>query len=138
VRLASYTWGTRLPKSSIAPLQRVQNAAAWLIFKLGPRDHVTPAFHQLHLLSFEFRIQFKLCLIMHQLHIEYGPSCLKELVQATTDLSGRGRLRSPGHRNTNAAAQSDVVWSMGVFLRGTRCLELSAPVITVTGQYRHI
>ena len=34
-----------LPKSSIAPLQRVQNAAARLVLKLGPRDHVTLAFH---------------------------------------------------------------------------------------------
>jgi hypothetical protein len=32
-----------LPKSALDPLQRVQNAAARLIFQLGPRDHVTPS-----------------------------------------------------------------------------------------------
>ena len=83
-----------LPKSSIAPLQRVQNAAARLVLKLGPRDHVTPAFHQLHWLPVEHRIQFKLCLIMHHLHVGHGPSCLKELVQATADLPGGSILRS--------------------------------------------
>jgi len=124
-----------LPKSSIAPLQRVQNAAARLVLKLGPRDHVTPAFHQLHWLPVEHRIQFKLCLIMHHLHVGHGPSCLQELVQATTDLPGRSRLRSsriPITEIRTAAAQSDV-WSAGVFVSGTHCLELSTPVITVTG-----
>jgi len=31
-----------LPRSTTAPLQRVQNAAARLVARLGPRDHVTP------------------------------------------------------------------------------------------------
>ena len=37
-----------LPKSTIAPLQRVQNAAARLITGTGRRDHVTPALQKLH------------------------------------------------------------------------------------------
>ena len=37
-----------LPKSTIAPLQRVQNAAARLITGIGRRDHVTPALQKLH------------------------------------------------------------------------------------------
>src|SRR6218665_392235 len=32
-----------LPASTLAPLQRVPNAAARLVMNLGPRDHVTPA-----------------------------------------------------------------------------------------------
>ena len=32
-----------LPKSTIAPLRRVQNAATRLITGIGRRDHVTPA-----------------------------------------------------------------------------------------------
>jgi len=31
-----------LPNSTIAPLQRVQNAAACLVERLGPRDHASP------------------------------------------------------------------------------------------------
>jgi hypothetical protein len=53
-----------LPQSSLDPLQRVQNAAARLIFQLGPRDHVTPSLIQLHWLPVHFRVQFKLCLLM--------------------------------------------------------------------------
>lgn len=37
-----------LPRSIIAPLQRVYNAAALLISGLHPNDHVTPALVQLH------------------------------------------------------------------------------------------
>jgi len=37
-----------LPKSTIAPLQRVQNAAARLVARLGPRDHVTSTIRDLH------------------------------------------------------------------------------------------
>ena len=37
-----------LPRSTLDPLQRVQNAAARLMFELRPRDHVTPSLIQLH------------------------------------------------------------------------------------------
>ena len=43
----------RLPKSTIAPLQRAQNAAARLILGLQWHDHVTTALPQLHWLSAE-------------------------------------------------------------------------------------
>ena len=37
-----------LPQSTLAPLQRVQNAAARLVFNLRRYDHITPALIQLH------------------------------------------------------------------------------------------
>src|SRR6218665_228483 len=54
-----------LPASTLAPLQRVLNAAARLVMNLGPRDHVTPALYELHWLPIQSRIQFKLCLLVH-------------------------------------------------------------------------
>jgi len=51
---------TGLPKSTIMPLQRVQNAAARLICAIGPRDHVTPSLRGLYWLPLEQRIIFKL------------------------------------------------------------------------------
>ena len=57
-----------LPKSTIVPLQRVQNSAARLIYGLKSRDHVKPAFRELHWLPVEQRIFYKLCLIMHLIH----------------------------------------------------------------------
>jgi len=54
-----------LPKSSIATLQRVQNAAARLVLGLGPRDHIVDGLRQLHWLPVEVRIRYKMCLLMH-------------------------------------------------------------------------
>ena len=42
--------------ATIAPLLRVQNAAARLIKDLRPRDHVTPALRDLHWLLIRHRI----------------------------------------------------------------------------------
>ena len=49
--------------STTEPLQRVQNAAARLIFELSPSEHitVTPSLLQLHWLPIRWRVQFKLC-----------------------------------------------------------------------------
>ena len=53
-----------LPQSTLAPLQRVQNAAARLVFELGAREHVIPSLLQLHWLPVHWRIQYKLCYLM--------------------------------------------------------------------------
>ena len=45
-----------LPHTSVAPYQRVINAAIRLVY----RDHVTPAAIELHWLPVEARIQYKL------------------------------------------------------------------------------
>ena len=70
-----------LPKSSITPLQRVQNAAARLICGLGPQDHVTPASYELHWLPVEQRVMtFKLCTLMHLIRTRCSSSYMSELV----------------------------------------------------------
>ena len=85
---------TALPQSSIDPLQRVQNAAARLIAGTGTREHITSALRSMHWLPVKFRIIFKLCILMHLLYIGRVPGYLSDMVTATADLSGRGRLRS--------------------------------------------
>ena len=65
-----------LPQSSIDPLQRVQNAAARLITGTGTREHITPALQSLHWLPVKFRITFKLCVLMHLVHIGRAPAYL--------------------------------------------------------------
>ena len=52
---------SRLPRSTIRPLQHVMNAAAQVIMNLSLRDHVQPAPKQLHWLPVEQRITYKLC-----------------------------------------------------------------------------
>jgi len=83
-----------LPKTSIAPLQRVQNAAARLICGLRSRDHITPALIQLHWLPVKYRITYKLCILMHLVHVGRSPSYLVDLVTATAKIPSRSRLRS--------------------------------------------
>ena len=67
-----------LPQSSIDPLQRVQKAAARLITGTRTREHITLALQSLHWLPLKFRITFKLCVLMHLVHISAVllPTCL--------------------------------------------------------------
>jgi len=83
-----------LPVSTIAPLQRVQNAAARLIKGLRPRDHVTSALRDLHWLPVRHRITYKLCVLTHLVHTGSSPSYLFGLVTATANILFRKRLRS--------------------------------------------
>jgi len=41
----------------LEPLQRVQNAAARLVFQLNSREHITPSLLQLHWLPVRWRVQ---------------------------------------------------------------------------------
>ena len=88
-----------LPKSTLDPLQRVQNAAARLIFQLGPRDHVTPSLIQLHWLPVRSRVQYKLCLLMYYIHSGRAPAYLMDSVQATSARTRREGLRSAATTN---------------------------------------
>jgi len=54
-----------LPQATVAPLQQVQNSAAFLIFKLSTREYATLCLPQLHGLRACWRAQFKVSCIMH-------------------------------------------------------------------------
>ena len=69
-----------LPASTLAPLQRVQNAAARLILVLSRRSHITPALQQLHWLPIKFRITFKVVTLMYNIFQQRSPPYLKDLV----------------------------------------------------------
>ena len=58
-----------LPQSTVKPHRRVQNAAARMIFNISSTEHVTSCLIQLHWLPVQFRIAFKLCVMMHNIHI---------------------------------------------------------------------
>ena len=83
-----------LPATTTAPLQRVQNAAARLVFNLRPRDHVTPALLQLHWLPIQARITFKLCVLMFQAHSGLLPSYLSQTLSSCQTSVRRPGLRS--------------------------------------------
>jgi len=86
-------------KAHTRPLQRVLNAVACLVTKLGPRDHVTPALYELHWLPIHSWIQFKLCLLIHHAIGGRSQPYISELVTSVaamprlTALSGERRTR---------------------------------------------
>ena len=83
-----------LPRCTVEPLQRVQNAAARLIFNLGRREHTTPCLIQLHWLPVHYRIQYKLCILMHNIRHGRAPRYLSDIIQPTSARTTRSGLRS--------------------------------------------
>ena len=55
-----------LPASASKPLQRIQNAAARLVFNLPKYSHVTPLFRDLHWLPVVARIKFKTMVLAYK------------------------------------------------------------------------
>ena len=83
-----------VPLATLEPLQRAQNAAARLIFELTARDHISPSLPQLHWLPVRWRIEYKLCCIMHSVHTGKCPAYLKNTVQLAADRQSQSDLRS--------------------------------------------
>ena len=57
-------------------------------------DHATPGLQQLHWLPVEHRITFKLCMLMHLIHIGRVPRYMADSVQSIVESSRRPGLRS--------------------------------------------
>jgi len=92
-----------MPWSTIAPLQRVQNADALLVLGLSPRDHVSSALQTLHWLPIYYRMQFKIALLMYNALARRCPEYIKDIVAHVASNPGRQQLRSD--------AKSDVIVS---------------------------
>ena len=73
---------------------------ARLVFSLWSHDHITPALAQLHWLPVQFRIKFKLCLLMHQIHVGRCPAYLAELASSSAENCHRSGLRSTSTSNS--------------------------------------
>ena len=70
-----------LPAYQLAKLQRVQNAAARLIFNESKFCHITPLLHSLHWLPIKYRIDFKILLLTFKSLHQQGPVYLRELLK---------------------------------------------------------
>ena len=69
-----------LPKSQIAKLQRVQNAAARIVTNTHRFEHITPIIRQLHWLPVSYRINFKILLLTFKVLHGLSPKYLQDLV----------------------------------------------------------
>ena len=117
-----------LPTSTLQPLQRVQNAAARLVFGLSRSKHVTPTMIQLHWLPVSYK--FKLCCLVHAIHYGRSPAYLTETVQSVGDSRSRcgccraersrwqdPHVRTPARRTSCAAvveSSPSMRWKMSV------------------------
>ena len=85
--------------SSLEPLQRVQNVVVLLVSQLNSREHITPSLLQLHWLPVHWRVQSKLCVIMHCVHNGRAPAYLDNAVQPVNRRAVRPGLRSENSQN---------------------------------------
>ena len=53
----------------MTPFQHVQNAAVRIVKRLGSRVHITETRRNLHWLPIKYRVIYKLCILMHMVHI---------------------------------------------------------------------
>ena len=83
-----------LPVITLEPLKRVMNAAVRLVAGLDVRDHVTPAMRDLHWLPVTFRVQCKLCLMVHSSVNGRSPEYNTDVLVSMSSLQGRATLRS--------------------------------------------
>ena len=83
-----------LPKSTTAPLQWVQNSAARLVKRFGPRVHISSTLLDLHWLPLNFRTMYKLCLKIHGEHNHCCQEYISRLVTSTASIPLRSKLRS--------------------------------------------
>ena len=70
-----------LPVVHLSKLQRLQNAAARLVCNISKYDHITPALIRLHWLPVQFRIEFKVAMLVYKCINGTAPQYLKDLTK---------------------------------------------------------
>jgi len=83
-----------LPTSRLNVLQKVQNAAVWLVCQLRPRDHVGSSLQQLHLLPIRSRVLYKQFILMCKVNYGQAPKYISDLVSTVAATATRSGLRS--------------------------------------------
>jgi hypothetical protein len=73
------------------------HAATRLVCDLKPRDHISKSIRALHWLPIKQRIDFKLCLLVHQTINGRAPSYLQDLIMPSVDVPRRATLCSASH-----------------------------------------
>ena len=69
-----------LPRKQTDKLQRVQNCAARLVYKISKQSHVTPLLIKLHWLPISERIEYKIAMICNNIYCNSAPHYLSELL----------------------------------------------------------
>jgi len=110
-----------LPRSTTAPLQRVQNAAARLVARPGPSDHVTPTLkyrrtvNRVQVMSADASSSYRTSAILSS---QLRQRISRHHFTSSSTLHQQSTLRTPAH-----ASQ---VWRTFTFMCRTKSLEQSA------------
>ena len=70
-----------LQEQDIMKVQRVQNTAARLVFRVPRREHITPTLEELHWLPVRQRINYKNLLITYKALNGMAPELISDLIQ---------------------------------------------------------
>ena len=112
-----------LPWSTIAPLQRVQNAR--LVMGLSARDHVGPALRELHWRPLAHRIKFKVALLMYMAHNRLCHLYISEMLAPVSNtLPCNGNYVLQAAATIDHTKNKDQVRRQSIFSRWTSHLEL--------------
>ncbi|CAB4010661.1 Hypothetical predicted protein, partial [Paramuricea clavata] len=65
-----------LPNNAIAKLQRVQNAAARILYRAPQFSHITPLLYELHWLPVKYRIEYKIITLTFKFYARVSPETL--------------------------------------------------------------
>ena len=104
---------------SIKRLQRVQNTAARVIARIRKYDHISQTLLELHWLPVEYRIKFKLLLIVFKCIHELAPEYLSKTI---TRYSPPVKLRSSEAFPLNLPLSNSVSF-------GDRAFSIAGPVL---------
>jgi len=77
-----------------------------LIFELGTREHVTASLLRLHWLPVRWRVQFKLCCLMHSIFYEKCPGYLDNIAVVLVAVSDQQTFHCHGYVPSSASAPS--------------------------------
>ena len=108
-----------LPASAIKPLQRIQNAAARLVFNLPKFSHVTPLFRDLNWLPVVACIRFKMMVLAYKAVDGTAPAYLQELLKPHTparslrSTTSAGRLVPPSLRASKGPSTKSQLFCFG-------------------------
>ena len=84
-----------LPAFQLNRLQRVQNVAARVLTCTYRHEHISPILYQLHWLPIEYRVQFKVLLLIHKFLNDKAPAYLNDVFTLDTTI----RPQRPSHIN---------------------------------------
>ena len=109
-----------LPLSQIDRLQRLQNAAARMLMLISPEPgvHISPVLFKLHWLPVQYRIQFKLLLLVYKSLNNKGPAYLSSLL---VEKNKNKVLRS------NEFQELDISKVKTLKMYGDRAFEIAGP-----------